>query len=261
MALLLVCLVTLSVAYGLSLDPTGAGMQSRMQLKNRLFAECASCDRGFASVPSQRLKIGSLIDQLSAQSPEDVPTRGLYPNDTGADDDSCPLEGTWKMIYTSALDVLTLGANPLTTVQGIYQTIRADGGVENVIDVAPRLQAALPLSLVGEGSTLRARVAIRASARQSARVGLTFTGLRLQPRTLLGADVSSLPPFKIDFPSVLPTLFSGGGKGFGAEQGAELDSPGFFNVLYLDEDTLIIKQNEPGGLFVSIRDDPIPLLD
>jgi hypothetical protein len=32
-----------------------------------------------------------------------------------------PLEGVWQMVYTTALDVLSLAANPLTIVQGIYQ--------------------------------------------------------------------------------------------------------------------------------------------
>ena len=31
-------------------------------------------------------------------------------------------------------------------------------------------------------------------------------------------------------------------------------SPGYFDILYIDDDMLIISQNEPGGVFVSIRD-------
>ena len=30
-------------------------------------------------------------------------------------------------------------------------------------------------------------------------------------------------------------------------------TPGFFDVLYLDDDMLIIQQNEPGGIFISTR--------
>ena len=33
-----------------------------------------------------------------------------------------------------------------------------------------------------------------------------------------------------------------------------VNNPGFFDILYLDENLLIIKQNEPGGIFINIRD-------
>ena len=39
----------------------------------------------------------------------------------------CYIEGTWKMVYTTALDVLSLAASPFTLLQGIYQVIKKDG--------------------------------------------------------------------------------------------------------------------------------------
>jgi hypothetical protein len=70
------------------------------------------------------------------------------------------------MTYTSALDVLSLNANPFTIVKAIYQKLDADGNSENIIELAPRLQAALPTSFVGDGSTLRLRVGTRGRRRR-----------------------------------------------------------------------------------------------
>jgi len=40
--------------------------------------------------------------------------------------------------------------------------------------------------------------------------------------------------------------------GVGAEADPRDDSPAYFDVLYVDEDTLAIQQASPGGLFVAV---------
>ena len=62
-----------------------------MELKASLFAEAATCDRGFSAGPSQRGKIDEIIDSLAKLSSESEPTRGLTP-DNGPDI-PCPLAG------------------------------------------------------------------------------------------------------------------------------------------------------------------------
>ena len=144
----------------------------RSNLKSRLFARCAACDRGYGAINNDRIVISDLISELQLLSAEKIPTRGLYPNNNTID--SAPLEGAWLMVYTSAYDVLSLAASPLTIVQGIYQVICANGTVVNVIDLAPRTQALLPVQLQKTlGSTLRAKVLINGRARSDQRVGRT----------------------------------------------------------------------------------------
>ena len=121
----------------------------------------------------------------------------------------------------------------------------------NIIDLAPRVQSLLPVNIDAD-STLRLQVKTKAKRRSNDRVGLTFLGVKAMPQTVLGKDLSSIfPPIGFDFPSVPASL--GGITSMGAEESANQNSPGYFDVLYLDEDCLIIRQNDPGGIFVNIR--------
>jgi hypothetical protein len=152
----------------------------------------------------------------------------------------------------------------LTIVQGVYQVIRRDGQVVNVIDQCPRPQALLPVQLqrFGLAATLRAKVLISGRARSGTRVGLTFNGARLQPTVLpfplnvVVADPTKLPAVGVNFPR--PARFLQRRVGADSER---LSDPGFFDVLYLDEDCQIIRQNEiegVSGIFVSVRsEEPI----
>ena len=59
-------------------------------------------------------------------------------------------------------------------------------------------------------------------------------------------------PYTGNFPGLgfrLPKLTA-----FGVNNNNNTNSPGYFDILYIDDDMLIISQNEPGGVFVSIRD-------
>ena len=229
--------------------------QERERLKSKLFARSAACDRGFGASTRDREEIAILVDKLSALSPEKVPTRGLYPFRSVKDGDvtamslksDAPVVGAWQMIYTTAFDVLSLAASPLTLLQGIYQVIYADGTSVNVIDLAPRIQAILPVQLQmdrGLTSTLRARVFTSAKARSDNRIGLTFKKVALSAAKFLNFDTSNFPKFGVTFPTISKV---------GAGDSAGDTDPGYFDVLYVDDDCLIISQNAPGGIFVNIR--------
>jgi uncharacterized surface protein with fasciclin (FAS1) repeats len=106
------------------------------ELKSKLFAFAASVDRGFGAKQSERESIQRIVDELIAQNPTEVPTLGLFPdNQLGK---SSPLAGAWKMVYTTAFDVLSLAASPVSTLQAIYQVIGSDGASVNIIDLSPR---------------------------------------------------------------------------------------------------------------------------
>lgn len=143
------------------------------------------------------------------------------------------------MVWTTAQDVLLLGANPVVSVGAIYQFI-SPPTITNVIDFMPRFQNFLPPSLVAN-SMARAEVKTKASSRinKPNRVGLNFERVEFQGKELLGQDVSKLlPPLGLDLPRI------------------ELSEDiGYFDITFLDSEMLVIRQNTPGGCFVLVNVD------
>mmetsp|Transcript_2445 Transcript_2445/g.3655 ORF Transcript_2445/g.3655 Transcript_2445/m.3655 type:complete len:288 (+) Transcript_2445:62-925(+) len=204
------------------------------ELKTELLSIGAAYDRGFGATPSVRTKASSLIRQLSTLNPT--------PDAAESIDTDGPLRGTWQMVWTTALDVLSLAASPISTVSAIYQDIDPPIAT-NIIDLIPRAQAALPPGWAP--SLTRASVITRTNRRKSAlnRVGLVFESVEVRQVEVLGVKVPEGLPLKLKFD--LPRI---AGASFAGE-----DGPGYFDVVYLDDDMLIINQNEPGGTFVSVR--------
>ena len=218
--------------------------------KSKLLQLCASYDRGYGATPNARAQVQALVDKLTEYNPTDFAAQGingdiLLTGAKGSGPSDPPLKGIWRMVWTTALDVLNLGANPISTPAAIYQQIEPPVAT-NIIDFIPRAQSLLPSQLL-PSSILRAEVKTRACERKNMpnRVGLVFESVKLVPLELLGVSMSNFPPLGFDLPK-LPSAF---GVGDGT------DGPGYFDVLYLDDDLLIIKQNEPGGIFVSIKVD------
>jgi len=237
---------------------TVAELEEIKKLKTNLLRLCATCDRGFAATKEDNANIADIISALKFLSPNKNPTRGLYPNnnmspsnDEGDDNDVPVLEGIWKLAYTTAYDVLSLNGSPLYQLQGIYQVIRSDGNSANVIDLAPRIQTLLPISIASRiTSSTRAIVGTTSYARSNTRVGLSFTSVQIKPISLFGVELKnfpiSVPSLKINLPQF--------GLISDSEKNTNNNSSGYFDIEYLDEDCLIISQNQPGGVFVSFRD-------
>lgn len=220
----------------------------RESLKTSLLRTCAACARGFGASPSDRRRVDAIIEKLSLMPPDAGPTRGLAGSDgtlwagrgfEGAQ--GGPLEGRWRLIYTDASDVLGLDINPFVGVGSVWQEISLPSTVDNVIELFPRAEALLP---AGMRSAVTLRVGTRAAARSATRVGLTFERVALRGKSIFGFDVSSLlPPLSAPLPRV-----PGAG---GADTEA---SPAFFDILYLDAELLLIRQNSPGGVFAAVRE-------
>lgn len=232
----------------------------REGLKLQLLRVCAACNRGFGASMADRTNVDVLLAQLNQLNPTLDSTVGVTGSDAAApawrgrglensaESDgtiaSGPLEGVWRLVYTNASDVLSLDVNPIAGVGPISQEISLPGSVTNVIDFYPRAASLLPPGLLR--SSTRLRVMTRATARSMTRVGLTFERVAVEPRALLGADISSLlPALSIPLPR-LP-----GSDRAGADSAS---SPAFFDVTYLDRELLVIQQNEPGGVFVAVRE-------
>jgi hypothetical protein len=194
------------------------------RLKRDLLQLGASYNRGFGASPSAREKALSVIARLEQYNPETNASRGI--EGLLQDINISPLAGSWRMIWTTAFDVLLLEASPVFSTGAIYQVFEPPV-VTNVIDFLPRFQSLLPLP----SSLLRAKVQTRANMRQGKpnRVGLVFESVQVAPMQIFGM------PGTTD----------------------QADSPGFFDVTYLDDNLLIIRQNAPGGLFALVKVDSI----
>lgn len=230
--------------------------EERTRIQKKLFGLAAACDRGFGASKKDREEIQAMVNQLvdTMTGTEPMFTKGLSPDRTTT---PAMIEGVWKLVYTDAFDVLSLAASPFTLLQGIYQVIESSGRSVNVIDLASRVTPILPLPFADRfSSILRLKVFTEASARTPTRVGLQFRKVEAVPIELLGFKSVSFPSFQATLPQA--TLLDVA-QATGVFSNSN-DLPGFFDVLYLDKCCLVIRQNAPGGIFVSIRsEDPISL--
>lgn len=204
------------------------------KLKRDILALAAAYDRGFGATQFVRTKMDRLISDLSTYlgASKDVAT-GFTIGETNT---NAPLNGTWQMVYTSAFDVLSL-ATPVNTVSAIYQELNPSKQLAvNIIDLIPRF----PIPFNADAVLTRLKVNIQATRRGPKRVGLIFESLEIQ------APWKQLFPFLPSITLDLPTKYL---KNISSSH----DSPGYFDVLYVDEDMLIIQQNAPGGCFVSVK--------
>ena len=236
--------------------------ESAASLKTRIFAACAASDRGFAASPADRAEIESLLDEISPLSPIEDPARGIS---EGADD--APLKACWRLVYTSASDVATLSANPIAALGGIYQDARELPIIMNVIDTKPRALDNLPPAAASAVATAtRLNVQTRARPRGPSRVGLSFESIEVEPLQLLGMDLPSwLPPLKVDLPQLGLDLQR---QIFGVSADEDprdaASNPAFFDIKYLDDDFLVIRQGSNGidsnGLFAAIKVNDLDVL-
>lgn len=210
------------------------------KLKQDLYRLCAMTDRGFAANPTDRNEIMGIVEKLKESSIGTDCTYGLSPRNDVTDESKELLFGVWTMLYTTAFDVLSLNLSPFTVVNGIYQIIERDGNSANIIDLSPRIQSILPANIVGNGSVLRLKVITKSFSKSTTRVGLDFKSLEVKPLTLFNIPISL--PF--DIKATLPQSLL-----FPDKDGVST-SPGYFDVIYLDNDLLIIKQNNVDGYFV-----------
>ncbi len=240
-------------------DPQLSVVESNAEdLKRKLYQLAASYDRGFAATPRARSEANEIIEQLAAVNPTENAARGIDGDDFS---DDVPLRATWRMIWTTAFDVVSLGASPIAAPSAIYQQITDPPIATNIIDFIPRAQPFFPSSSV-PSSLLRAEVTTRASSRKGSanRVGLVFEGVKLQPIEFLGQKVDNLPPLSVDLTWQQDLIdqiasFVPGLENFSSEGKDDVDAPGYFDVEYVDDELLIICQQAPGGRFALVKVD------
>lgn len=244
-----------ATATGSSMILDCAVEDENVALKKELIQLAASFDRGFGASPKARTQAEAVIRDLERceNAAQDAASTVLYNNNNNNEKQPTArpphsLVGKWRMVWTTALDVLSLQASPFFTVGAIYQVFDSPSStssrvVTNVIDLLPRLQSLFPPDTV-PNSLLRAKVATRAcdppnAASHPNRVGLVFESVAVQPQQILGVDGTALPPLAVDLPKLPDSI----------------TSSGYFDVTYLDAELLVIRQNAPGGLFALLRVD------
>ncbi|CAN8075533.1 unnamed protein product [Agarophyton chilense] len=163
-------------------------------LKLQLLSRVSTVNRGFAASPSSRQQILSLVEQIERENPTPLTARSEL------------LDGDWKLLYTNALDVLSLGLlSSVTLVAEVFQNVqRLDEdsfSVVNVVNFEPPIAA---VSNSFWGRTM-ATLVVNADGKRSSdtRIDIRFKSVKFKPVSVVGfqlPDVLSPPPIRVGSP-------------------------------------------------------------
>jgi len=169
--------------------------EDRAALKAELLGACLGLNRGFSATAAEARRVQGLVELLEADNPNPMPTQGL-------EFGTSPLSGDWRLVYTNALDVLTVALVPAVAVGQVYQNINGDASeITNVIDLQP--SAAPLLNAAGASTVARLKVKASGKVESGTRVAIKFISSEFSPRTFLGQEVSGLLPApRFSFPQV-----------------------------------------------------------
>jgi len=189
-------------------------------LKKRLFLEVSGTNRGLAADSSCKKRILEMLEELERLNPTDSPT---------AKENRALLGGQWKLLFTTALDILALGVIPFVQIGDIYQNIdedqKGDGGsfyVKNIVSIGSCLNSVA--STVGADSTAEIHVTAKGSISSEKRIDIRFVRASFQPKTIFGYDgIQFLDSLQIPFQSPV----------------------GFIETTYLDKDLRIARAPGP----------------
>lgn len=216
---------TASAAQPSDVEPDTVPAVDVAATKRSLLLLAAATDRGYRATPADTAAALALIRALEAATPTPAPTRAL--------DLLC---GDWKLLYTTARDVLSLAYLPLSRVGDVYQNILPEGSgvrAENVVRlVAPAVPFFGPRAAE---SVVSLRVRARCAVLTGSRLGLTFERAELPPPVLGGVDLGT----RLGGGGVLSVPLSLGGGGDG--------QTGWLDTTYLDGELRVGRAPSVGG--------------
>lgn len=196
--------------------------------KNTLLSLCVGLNRGFNAREVERASISDLIGKICASQPNG-------PECFTTESASSAIAGEWKLMYTTALDVLSIGINPFVEIGQIYQNVNFDGSqVNNIIEIQPKLAPVLN-RLIGSSLT-RLTVTARGTPEGRNRIRISFSGIRAEGVSILGKTLEPIPEFLRD----ISVSFS------------SVSSAGYFDTIYLDDD-LRISTGTSNSVFILCR--------
>ncbi|TFJ82584.1 hypothetical protein NSK_006010 [Nannochloropsis salina CCMP1776] len=169
---------------------------TRKELQHDLLLLLVGQNKGFSVSESEREDIDDTLRDLEAVNPTPRPTEAFSQG-------TSPLSGTWRLVYTDALDVLVLGLVPLAVIGKVFQNISPDGkSIANVVEVSQGASQLSFFPLLGKlgDSTARLRVEATSEILSPTRLSLTFQSAGFEPVTLFGMEVEQqLRVPKVDF--------------------------------------------------------------
>lgn len=203
-------------------------------LKCSLYAAVSSTNRGLTTSADDRANILSLVAELERAKPPTAPA-----------DDPGMLCGRWRLLFTNALDVLSLGLlAPVAQVGQIFQNIyevplegKSDYqyDIENVVQLEP---AFAPVSNALGGQSITS-ITVSAEGRKTSdsRVDITFVQNAIKQEKIFGMQLPN------EFPAAKFAIGS---------------PVGYIETTFLDEDIRVARappvRNQEGGLFLLIRE-------
>ena len=168
-------------------------------LKYEFRLRAARANRGFSASATEMASISLLAEELESCNVETAPT------------ESALLPGEWRLDFTDAADVLSLGLQPFSEVGDVWQNV--EPGVEprtfvaqNVVELLPRGSAVL--SSLGLGASSRYSVEARCNVLSETRVrfGRTLGWCCPMPRRSARPQAPTLPSSPAPSPPVQLSL-------------------------------------------------------
>jgi PAP_fibrillin len=118
------------------------------------------------------------------------------------------LVGTWRLVFTNALDILSLSLLPFVRIGPIYQNVEAgeisgEYNLYNLIDLSPPLDPVLNAFDVFGSTVTRIRVTAKGDVLPSdtRKLNIKFVRSAVEGVSLLGIDLSDLPKLSAQIPS------------------------------------------------------------
>jgi hypothetical protein len=208
---------------------------SASTLKSELLGVVNGTNRGIDATRTVKANAVELIKQLDGKGES-------FTGSGGAE----LLVGTWRLVFTNALDILSLSLLPFVRIGPIYQNVElgeisGEYNLYNLIDLSPPLDPILNAFDVLGSTVTRIRVTVKgvASPVDSQKLDIKFVRSAVEGVSLLGIDLSELPQLSARIPSS-PT--------------------GFIDTIFIDDEMRIARApptpNAPqdGNYFVLLRE-------
>lgn len=157
-------------------------------------------NRGLNASLKTRAEIFARITELEARAEDDPALR------VGGDGERDALVGTWRLVFTNSLDILSLGLVPVS-LGPIFQNVEDSGednlyNIYNIVEVeplyAPVLNSIEALERFGPTkSVLTVKAEGRVSEDDASRIDLRFVKSSLECDSFFGLEGSSFPKVQV----------------------------------------------------------------
>eukprot|EP00977_Amphora_coffeiformis_P029079 scaffold38558_cov145-Amphora_coffeaeformis.AAC.1 len=234
---------------GRSLWETIRDAPERYRIQQDLILMGASYDRGFGASPSARQKVNEMVKELITMNPCQDAARDMNHRREKGQEES-PLQGNWRLVWTTAQDILALNASPFTTVGAIHQVVEPPI-ITNIVDLIPRAQELVAPDKI-LSTLFRGKVKNKAQPKNRDNdsrmiLDVTFESVNIKAVEVLGRKTgSNLPAFGLNLPKLPGAPSNNNGRDSSTRQ---------LEIVYVDNKMMITQQKAPGGTNVFVKVD------